>query len=67
MKMTKFLFTLQETKVHDQKCCEAVQRLGSVLSKYLYLYNCSVDYLQENLQVQKTDYIQNVVNAITAR
>ncbi|XP_013142023.1 PREDICTED: IQ and AAA domain-containing protein 1-like isoform X2 [Papilio polytes] len=57
----------QETKVYDQRCCEAVQRLGSVLSKYLYLYNCSVDCLQENLQVQKTDYIQNIVNAITAR
>ncbi|XP_045535053.1 IQ and AAA domain-containing protein 1-like [Papilio machaon] len=66
-KHVKLDLDYQETKVHDQKCCEAVQRLDSVLSKYLALYNSSVDCLQQSLQVQKTEYIQDVVNAITAR
>ncbi|CAG5041216.1 unnamed protein product [Parnassius apollo] len=57
----------QSIKAHDRTCCEAAHRLGGVLVKYMALYNDSLDCLQQNLQVQKTSYIEDVVKAITAR
>ncbi|XP_068631411.1 dynein regulatory complex protein 11-like [Battus philenor] len=57
----------QDQKIHDQTSCEAAYRLCSISAKYMALYNDSLDCLQQNLQVQKTEYMQVIVNAITAR
>ncbi|CAK1599147.1 unnamed protein product [Parnassius mnemosyne] len=57
----------QTIKAHDRTCCEAAQRLGGILVKYMALYNDSLDCLHQNLQMQKTSYIEDVVKAITAR
>nr|XP_026496187.1 IQ and AAA domain-containing protein 1-like [Vanessa tameamea] len=57
----------QETKIHDKQICDAVQRLAEMLGSYILCYNDALDCLQHNLQVQKTEYIADVVEKIVLR
>ncbi|XP_050343835.1 IQ and AAA domain-containing protein 1-like, partial [Nymphalis io] len=57
----------QETKIHDKQICDAVQRLAGMLGSYISCYNDALDCLQHNLQVQKTEYIADVLEKIVTR
>ncbi|CAF4959010.1 unnamed protein product [Pieris macdunnoughi] len=57
----------QERKAHDKELCDAVLRISGVLGSYMSCYNDAFDCLQQNLQVQKTVYIQKIINAIVSR
>ncbi|XP_046963292.1 IQ and AAA domain-containing protein 1-like [Vanessa cardui] len=57
----------QETKIHDKQICDAIQRLAGMLGSYILCYNDALDCLQHNLQVQKTEFIADVVEKIVTR
>ncbi|CAH0725400.1 unnamed protein product, partial [Brenthis ino] len=57
----------QISKAHDQQICETAQRLNGVLGNYIVSYNEALECLQHNLQIQKTEYIYNIVKTIEAR
>nr|XP_032513048.1 IQ and AAA domain-containing protein 1-like [Danaus plexippus plexippus] len=57
----------QDTKAHDQQWCDAVERLSGMLGTYIASYNDAVECLHQNLQIQKTLYMSNIVDAIVAR
>ncbi|CAK1546321.1 unnamed protein product [Leptosia nina] len=57
----------QKNKAHDKDICDASLRLSGVLGSYVCCYNATFDCLQQNLQVQKTAYMENVVKALLTR
>ncbi|KAJ0178606.1 hypothetical protein K1T71_005381 [Dendrolimus kikuchii] len=54
-------------KAHDITNCYAVQRLTGVLVQYMANYNDALDCLKQNLQVQKTKHIEEVIKSIVSR
>ncbi|KAI8424657.1 hypothetical protein MSG28_003084 [Choristoneura fumiferana] len=57
----------QNTKIHDKKRCQAVERLSGMLGAYINIYNDALECSQQNLQVQKKQNIDAVVKAIVGR
>ncbi|CAH4036362.1 unnamed protein product [Pieris brassicae] len=57
----------QERKAHDKELCDAVLRISGILGSYMCCYNDALDCLQQNLQVQKTVYIQKIIKTIAYR
>ncbi|XP_045519188.1 IQ and AAA domain-containing protein 1-like isoform X2 [Pieris brassicae] len=57
----------QERKAHDKELCDAVLRISGILGSYMCCYNDALDCLQQNLQVQKTVYIQKIIKTIASR
>ncbi|XP_075972066.1 uncharacterized protein LOC142973916 [Anticarsia gemmatalis] len=57
----------QTEKMHDQQLSDAVHRISSVLGQYMKIYNDAIECVHNNLQVQKTEYMDLIVNAVVAR
>ncbi|KAF9411724.1 hypothetical protein HW555_009553 [Spodoptera exigua] len=58
---------LQVTKAHDPTLFEAVHRLSGVLGRYMVIYNQLIECCHQNLQVQKTVFIDNIIKALVSR
>ncbi|XP_047022624.1 dynein regulatory complex protein 11-like [Helicoverpa zea] len=61
------IISFQETKVHDQKLPQAVHRSSSFLGQYIMMYNQMIQCCQQNLQVQKTAWLDSILNAVILR
>ncbi|CAH0703075.1 unnamed protein product [Spodoptera exigua] len=55
------------TKAHDPTLFEAVHRLSGVLGRYMVIYNQLIECCHQNLQVQKTVFIDNIIKALVSR
>ncbi|XP_061710743.1 dynein regulatory complex protein 11-like [Cydia pomonella] len=57
----------QIIKAHDQRRCQAVERLTGMLAAYISIYNEVLECSQQNLQMQKTKDIYAVLYAVVDR
>ncbi|XP_047984436.1 dynein regulatory complex protein 11-like [Leguminivora glycinivorella] len=57
----------QISKAHDQRRCQAAERLNGMLAAYTSIYNEVLECSQQNLQVQKTKDIYAVLYAVVDR
>uniref|UniRef100_A0A2A4J8Q7 ATPase AAA-type core domain-containing protein n=1 Tax=Heliothis virescens TaxID=7102 RepID=A0A2A4J8Q7_HELVI len=55
------------TKAHDKKLPQAVRRLSAILGQYIIMYNQIMECCQQNLQVQKTVWLDDILNAVILR
>lgn len=58
---------LQAEGAHDPQLSDAVLRVTTMMVQYMNIYNEGIECVQNNLQVQKTDFMNNIVNGIASR
>ncbi|KAF9799062.1 hypothetical protein SFRURICE_008572 [Spodoptera frugiperda] len=66
-KLVDYDVHLQVVKAHDATLFEAVRRLSGVLGEYMVVYNHLIECCHQNLQVQKTAFIDNIIKALVSR
>ncbi|XP_026737197.1 IQ and AAA domain-containing protein 1-like [Trichoplusia ni] len=66
-KLTDLDLEFQVLKTHDRSLKDARHRLTMIADQYILLYNSASECLYQNLQVQKTVYMDSIIKAIVSR